>query len=166
MQQLEDGAAAGDGDAPSALAQNLNRLFQEVALLDRVVDALPADRGRDDVWRKRAAQLGAEAMAQRQSVERFLKTSFAARQEQRERGLLLGGAAVRAAARRGRGARACTRQARAGGRAQRPERGAHSFHAPPSAPSTSPRRYRRRARTPSQSTPSCRSARRSSRRTQ
>jgi len=102
LQQLDDGLAAADGGAPDALAANLNRLFAEVAALDRLVDAAPADRGRDDVWRKRAAALAAEALAQRQSVERFLRTTFAARQEQRERGLLLGGAAVspRAAAAR------------------------------------------------------------------
>ena len=92
LQQLEDGLSAADN--VDALAQNLNRLFAEVAALDRLVDAAPVDRGRDDVWRKRAVALGAEAKAQRESVESFLKTTYAHKNEARERGMLFGGAAV------------------------------------------------------------------------
>ena len=102
LTQLEDGpapsaAAASVADDPAAgLTATLNQLFQEVASLDRAVADADGDPSRREVWRKRAAALSADALAQRRAVERFFKTSFAARQEQRERGLLLGGAAQRA----------------------------------------------------------------------
>ncbi len=99
LQQLEDGLSADD--SVDALAANLNRLFAEVSALDRLVDASPADRGRDDVWRKRAAALAADAKTQRESVERYLKTTYAVKKEARERGLLFGGAAVRFFERKG-----------------------------------------------------------------
>jgi hypothetical protein len=94
LQQLEDGApGASDAESPSALTENLNRLFQDAALLERVVEETTVDQRRD-LWRKRASQLSAEAGTQRRAVERFLKTTYAARMEQRERSLLLGGSGV------------------------------------------------------------------------
>lgn len=101
LQQLESGEETS-ADAPAALTQTLNRLVQEVALLDRLVSDAPADQRRDDVWRKRASQLAAEAAAQRVAVERFLKTTHASRVERAERGLLFGAVRRAVAARRAR----------------------------------------------------------------
>jgi Golgi SNAP receptor complex protein 2 len=98
LTQLEDpaSATAGDAAAPGSLTETLNQLLQEVAALDRAVAEADGDAGRRELWRRRAAALSADAFAQRRAVERFFKVTFAARQELRERGLLLGGAAQRA----------------------------------------------------------------------
>jgi Golgi SNAP receptor complex protein 2 len=95
LTQLEDPQAPASGDAAS-LTETLNLLLQEVAALDRALLEADGDPGRREVWRRRAAALSADAFAQRRAVERFFKVTFAARQELRERGLLLGGAAQRA----------------------------------------------------------------------
>ena len=89
LDQLEGGTDTSP-DSPAALTQNLNRLMQEVALLDRLVSASPADQRRDDVWRKKTSELAKEAANQRENVERFLKTLHASRMERADRGLLFG----------------------------------------------------------------------------
>ena len=97
LTQLEDAPPpAAASPAADELTQTLNQLLQEAAALDRAVAEGDGDPARREVWRKRAAALSADALAQRRAVERLLHTSFAARRELRERGLLLGGAAQRA----------------------------------------------------------------------
>jgi Golgi SNAP receptor complex protein 2 len=98
LTQLEDpqSAAAADTGAPGSLTETLNLLLHEVSALEHAVADSDGDPGRRELWRRRVAALSADAFAQRRAVERFFKVTFAARQELRERGLLLGGAAQRA----------------------------------------------------------------------
>ena len=97
LSQLEagDASAVEAGATPSSLTETLNQLLQDVSSLERVLEE-GGEGGHREIMKRRAAQLGADAAAQRRAVERFLKVTYAAREEQRERGLLFGGAAQRA----------------------------------------------------------------------
>ena len=85
LSQLEAGGASAveAGATPSSLTETLNQLLQDVSSLERVLEE-GGEGGHREIMRRRAAQLGADAAAQRRAVERFLKVTYAAREEQRE----------------------------------------------------------------------------------
>ncbi len=91
LQQLEEGTPGTEDEARHAVTTTLNALYQEVALLERAVEE---DGGqRRELWRKKAAQLSADALALRRAVERHLRTTYAVKKDARERSMLLGGGA-------------------------------------------------------------------------
>ena len=99
LQSLESGGGgaasleSGQGVVtPAMLTETLNQLCQEVARLERLLEDGSL---KDATWRPRVSHLSSEARGQRRAVERYLRATHDARQEERDRGLLFGGAAQR-----------------------------------------------------------------------
>ena len=94
LQQLEAGEAAGaladdDSMRRQAASEAANRLAAAVSALQRAVAAdfsgVAAASVKADLWRKRAAQLAAEAEALRGAVAKFLAASFLVTRAREER---------------------------------------------------------------------------------
>lgn len=94
LQQLEAGEAAGaleddDSMRREAASEAANRLAAAVSTLQRAVGAdfsgVAAASAKADLWRKRAAQLAAEAESLRSAVAKFLAASYLVKRAREER---------------------------------------------------------------------------------